>query len=89
VIVLLVATTLITVAMIGALIVVFRSGSTGRMGPPWIWRLGILDPFRLALFRDDGSPRAYTRVLLSLLLVPALAFSVFLWVTTLAALITK
>jgi hypothetical protein len=86
---LLVATTLICGAMIGALLVIMRSGSTGRLGPPWVWRLGILDPFRVALLRDDGSPRRYTRVILCVLLIPALAFSLFLWVTTLAALVTR
>lgn len=40
----------------------FINPKLNNAGPDYLWRLGSIDPFRLALFKKDGSFRRYTKL---------------------------
>lgn len=40
----------------------FINPKANNAGPSWFWRLGKADPFKLSLFKSDGSFRKYTKL---------------------------
>lgn len=73
----------ITAGLIAAgLIALYSPSIKNKAGPNWLWRLGKYDPVRNIFFRQDGSLRHYSRLGLTLVLIPVLLAVLFLWAFT-------
>ena len=71
------------------LVVLYHPLIKNKAGPDWIWAWGRCDPVRNAIFRQDGSIRRYSRVILTVVLVPQILAAVAFLVVTLCSILNE
>ena len=57
--------------------VLYDSRIANKAGPDWMWRGGRSDPLRSILFRENGTLRRFTRLVLTALLSMVTATAIF------------